>query len=80
VSPDSVALAAGTTYRVLLRQRSAPRLLEAFVAPAGEAFGAAFAASTTASWSGGATRVRIGGTNGTADVILDDIRLESGLP
>jgi len=80
VGADSAALAPGVTYRVLLRQRGTPRLLEAFVAPAGEAFGAAFATSTTASWSGSATRVRVGGTNGTANVVLDDIRLEDGLP
>ncbi|MEQ1757337.1 MAG: hypothetical protein ABL986_03390 [Vicinamibacterales bacterium] len=83
VTPSSVALTVGTTYRVSLHQRQAgagvTRLVEAFVAPGDTPFGAPFASSTT-SWSGTADRLRLGGTNGSVSAVVDDVRLDTGAP
>ncbi|MEQ1758195.1 MAG: Ig-like domain-containing protein [Vicinamibacterales bacterium] len=76
---DSAPLVVGTTYRVSLHQRQAvgatPRLMEAFVATGDNAFGAPFASSETNSWSGNADRLRLGGTNGSVSVVVDDVTL-----
>jgi hypothetical protein len=81
IGADSTALVPGQTYRVALRQASgsgANGRLEAYVARAGEPFGAPFASTTTGTWTSPVDRVRIGATSGTTSVrlVVDDLRLD----
>ena len=82
VGAESPLLLAGTTYRIGLRQRrgaGGDAIAEAFVAPAGVAFGAPFARTVTGTWTTAADRIRLGATNGTAvDAVIDDVLLDGG--
>jgi hypothetical protein len=72
----------GTIYRVGLHQRGGTgsnALLEAFLAPAGTAFGAPFASLATGTWTTSADRLRFGATSGSAiDVTADTIAIDGG--
>lgn len=80
VGSDSTPLVAGTVYRVGLHQRSGTGsngLLEAFLAPAGTAFGSPFASLATGTWTTSADRLRFGATAGSAvDLTADDIAID----
>ena len=82
VGPDSAPLAAGTVYRVGLHQRKgtgANGLLEAFLAPAGTAFGSPFAGQATGTWTTSADRMRFGATSGSAvDLTADNVAVDVG--
>jgi hypothetical protein len=82
IGADSAALAVGSTYLIGLHQKSgtgANAVLEAFVAPDGETFGAPFARAANGAWTTAADRTRFGATNGTAvDLTVDDVLIGSG--
>jgi hypothetical protein len=84
VDPESLLLAPGQVYRVMLHQRQAegvtPRVLEAFIAVGDDPFGPAFASTSSPAWSGEADRIRLGGTNGSISAVIDDVRLDAGIP
>ena len=78
----STPLLPGTVYRVGLHQRrgtGSNAVLEAFLAPAGTAFGAPFASLATGTWTTSADRLRFGATSGSAiDATADNIALDAG--
>jgi PKD repeat protein len=82
IGVDSTALVVGTVYRVAIHQRQGTgsnALLEAFLAPAGNAFGSPFATLTTGAWTTLADRIRFGATAGGAlDATADNIALDAG--
>jgi len=80
IGVESAPLTAGTTYRVGVHQRRGTggnAVLEAFVAPAGAAFGAPFARTATGAWTTAATAVRLGVTTGNGTFSLDDVLLDA---
>ena len=82
IGAESAPLTPGTTYRVGVHQvrgTGGNAVLEAFVAPAGAAFGAPFARTAAGTWTDGATRVRAGATSGPAvSASFDDLFLDAG--
>ncbi len=82
IGSESAALTVGTLYRVGLRQQKGTgsnAILEAYLATGEAAFGAAFASTSTGTWTSQATAFRFGATS--ADVLnatFDNIRLDSG--
>jgi len=84
IDPESLLLTPGQTYRVMLHQRQAegvtPRVMEAFVAVGDDPFGPPFVSASSPTWSGEADRIRLGGTNGSVNAVIDDVRLDAGVP
>jgi hypothetical protein len=76
------ALRVGTVYRIGIHQRRGTGInafLEAFVATGDAAFGSAFAATTSGTWTTSADRIRLGATTATAlHATVDDIRIDAG--
>jgi hypothetical protein len=81
VGVESIPLVVGTSYRIGLHQRrgtGANGVLEAFLSEAGAAFGTPFAATSTGTWIGGASRVQIGATGSdVANLVLDDLLIDA---
>ncbi|HSS35818.1 MAG TPA: carboxypeptidase regulatory-like domain-containing protein [Patescibacteria group bacterium] len=82
IGVDSAPLVVGTVYRVGLHQKrstGANGVLQAYVAPAGSAFGTPFASLSTGTWTTLADRLRFGATAGSAvDMTADTIALDAG--
>ncbi|MEQ1759726.1 MAG: MBG domain-containing protein [Vicinamibacterales bacterium] len=82
VGAESTPLTPGQNYRVGLRQKKgsgANGILEAFLAPGDDAFGAPFATLSNGTWTTQADRIRMGATNGgSVNITVDDIRIDSG--
>lgn len=79
---ESAALAVKPAiYRVGLHQKRGTggnAVLEAFLAPAGAAFGPPFATTATGAWTTQANRLRFGATNGqSTNATFDDILLDA---
>ena len=82
IGVDSAPLVVGTVYRVGLHQKrstGANGVLQAYVAPAGAAFGTPFASLSTGTWTTSADRLRFGATAGSAvNMTADSIALDAG--
>lgn len=82
VGAESMALQAGSTYRIGLHQTRGTggnAVLEAWVVADGATFGTPFARLTTGTWTTSADRFRLGATNGTAvNLTVDDVLISSG--
>jgi hypothetical protein len=82
VGADSAALTAGTTYWIGLVQKkgtSGNAVLQAFLATGDSAFSTPFVQTTTGGWTSQANRLRLGATvSGVVNLIVDDVRLDSG--
>ena len=75
IGADSAPLVVGTVYRVGLHQKRSTGgdgVLQAYVAPAGAAFGAPFANLSTGTWTTSADRLRFGATAGSAVAMTAD--------
>ena len=81
IGTDSARLAANTFYQVGLHQKRGTggnAVLEAYVAPLGQTFGAPFASISNGSWTDQATFIRFGATMSAAlNARFDDIILTS---
>ncbi len=81
IGTESAPLTPGTAYRIGLRQvrgTGGNAILEAYLAPAGLPFGTPFAKTTTGTWTGAASRLRVGVTSGSAvSAGFDDIFVDS---
>ena len=82
IGVDSAPLVVGTVYRVGLHQKQgtgANAVLQAYLAPAGAAFGTPFASLATGTWTTSADRLRFGATAGSAvNMTADTIALDAG--
>jgi PKD repeat protein len=80
VGAESAPLTPGVTYQVGVRQQRGTggnAILEAYVAPLGQPFGAPFAATSTGTWTTAANRVRLGNTAGAvANLLFDELHLD----
>jgi PKD repeat protein len=80
VGVDSPTMTVGTTYIVGFHQRrgtGSNGMVEAWLAPAGSAFGSPFARRTTGTWTTAADRVRLGATDAIrVSVLMDNLLLD----
>jgi len=82
IGAESAPLTPGAVYRLGLHQKrgaGADAVLEGYIAPGDDPFGAPFASTASGSWTSPAGRLRFGATNSNAlDATFDDIALEFG--
>jgi PKD repeat protein len=82
IGETSNSLTVGQVYRLGIHQKAgtgANAVAEAFLAVGDQEFGTPFATSANGTWKTSADRVRVGATTSTpVNVVLDDLRLDSG--
>lgn len=81
IGAASQVLNLNTIYNVGIRQSrgsGSNAVLQIFVTPAGQAFGAPFASTSTGTWTSQADRIKVGATNsGAINALFDNIWLDT---